>query len=259
MTPFEQTSPAPEPLHVEPSPPSQSWLDLALYLLVGFGSFLLISALVALQFQGLSLGAAFLLFLVNFACFGGTTVLLGVRRGKISWAQLGLRPLRWRWQWLLIGIGLAVLLLPGRAILGLLVQWAVEGNFDSLQARGDLMTGGMLEFSWLGFLSTLLGAGFLVPIAEELYFRGLLHTWFWGKTDRVWLRVLASSAIFALGHADSISVVAASSVIGIVNAIAYERTRSLFIPIVVHITTNSAAILLLYLSLALMELFPMLS
>jgi membrane protease YdiL (CAAX protease family) len=259
MTPSEQTPPAPEPLHVEPSPPPQSWLDLALYLLAGFGSFLLISALVALQFQELSLGAAFLLFLVNFACFGGTTVLLGVRRGKISWAQLGLRPFRWRWQWLLIGIGLAVLLLPGRAILGLLVQWAVEGNFDSLQARGDLMTGGMLEFSWLGFLSTLLGAGFLVPIAEELYFRGLLHTWFWGKTDRVWLRVLASSAIFALGHADSISVVAASSVIGIVNAIAYERTRSLFIPIVVHITTNSAAILLLYLSLALMELFPMLS
>lgn len=259
MTPFEQTVAVPEPPQAEPNPPSQSWLDLALYLLVGFGSFLLISALVALQFQELSLGAAFLLFLVNFACFGGTTVLLGVRRGKIRWAQLGLRPLRWRWQWLLMGIGLAVLLLPGRAILGLLVQWAVEGNFDSLQARSDLIMGGALEFSWIGFLSTLLGAGFLVPIAEELYFRGLLHTWFWGKTDRVWLRVLASSAIFALGHADSISVVAASSVIGIVNAIAYERTRSLFIPIVVHITTNSAAILLLYLALAAQNLLPGLS
>ena len=256
MTQFEQTSAVPEPPPGEPNPPPQSWLDLALYLLVGFGSFLLISTLVALQFQELSLGAAFLLFLVNFACFGGVTVLLGVRRGKISWAQLGLRPFRWRWQWLLIGVGLAVLLLPGRAVLGLLVQILVEGNLDSLQARSDLIMGGALEFSWIGFLSTLLGAGILVPIAEELYFRGLLHTWFWGKTDLVWLRVLASSAIFALGHADSISVVAASSVIGIVNAIAYERTRSLFIPIVVHITTNSAAILLLYLALAAQNLLP---
>ncbi len=256
MTQFEQTPAVPEPPQAEPSPPSQSWLDLALYLLAGFGSFVLVSTLIATQFQELSLGVSFLLFLANFICLGGTTYLLGVRRGKVSWAQLGLRPLRWRWQWLLIGVGLAVLLLPGRAVLGLLVQLLVEGNLDSLQARSDLIMGGALEFSWIGFLSTLLGVGILVPISEELYFRGLLHTWFWGKTDRVWLRVLASSAIFALAHADSISVVAASSVIGIVNAIAYERTRSLFIPIVVHMTTNSAAAILLYLSLALMELFP---
>lgn len=44
--------------------------------------------------------------------------------------------------------------------------------------------------------------------------------------------------------------------IGVVNALAYERTRSLFIPIVIHVTTNSAAVLLLYLVLALMEFFP---
>ncbi|MBK8905526.1 MAG: CPBP family intramembrane metalloprotease [Anaerolineaceae bacterium] len=257
MTQFEQPKAVPEQ-PVEVSPPPQSWLDLASYLLVGIGSFLLVSTLIATQFQELSLGASFLLFLANFFCLGGTTVLLGIRRGNVSWAQLGLRPFRWRWQWLLIGIGLAVLLLPGRAVLGLLVQILVEGNLDSLQARSDLILGGALEFSWLGFLSTFVGVGILVPISEELYFRGLLHTWFWGKTSRVWLRVLASSALFALAHADSLSVVAASSVIGVVNAIAYERTRSLFIPIVVHVTTNSAAAVLLYLSLALMELFPML-
>lgn len=256
MTESEQTPILSAAERSDNRPTPQSWLDLALYLLVGVGSFLLVSTLIASQFQELSLGASFLLFLANFICLGGTTYLLGIRRGKISWAQLGLRPLRWRWQWLLIGVGLAVLLLPGRALLGLLVQWAIEGNFDSLQARSDLIMGGALEFSWIGFFSTLVGVGILAPISEELYFRGLLHTWFWSKTDRVWLRVLASSALFALAHADSISVVAASSVIGVVNALAYERTRSLFIPIVIHITTNSAAVLLLYLSLAAMEFFP---
>ncbi len=242
----------------EAQPPSQSWLDLAFYLLVGFGSFILLSALISYFVTEMSLGTTFLLFLANFVCLAGTTYLLGVRRGRLSWQDLGLRPLRWNWQWLVIGAGVAVLLLPVRAVLGLVVQMMVEGNLDSLQARSDLILGGALEFSWVGFVSTLLGAGLLVPISEELYFRGLLHTWFWGKTGRVWLRALASGTIFALAHADSISVVAASFVIGLVNAIAYERTRSLFIPIVIHMTTNSVAVLLIYLSLALLEFFPML-
>ena len=240
----------------EDAPSRQGWLDLVLYLLVGFGSFFLISGLVGQLFPALSLGASFLLFLANFICLGGTTYLLGIRRGKISWRQLGLRPFRWQWQWLFIGVGLAILLLPGRALLGLLVQMLLEGNLDSLQARSDIITGGALEFSWLGFLSTFIGVGVLAPISEELYFRGLLHSWFWGKTARVWLRVLASATIFGLAHADSVSVVAASFVIGVVNAIAYERTRSLFIPIVIHLTTNSAAVLLLYLALALTEWLP---
>ena len=152
--------------------------------------------------------------------------------------------------------GLAIVLLPGRALLGLLVQQLIEGNMDSVQARSDLIVGGATEFSWLEFLATLLGAGILVPISEELYFRGLLHTWFWRKSNIVWLRVLASATIFGLAHADSIGVVFASAVIGVVNALAYERTRSLFIPIIVHITTNSIAVLLIYLLLALAALFP---
>ena len=238
------------------APAPQSWLDLILYLLIGFGSFTLVSWLIGQLFSELSPGTSFLLFLANFVCLAGTTYLLGIRRGKISWAGLGLRPLRWNWQWLLIGIGLAILLLPGRAVLGLLVQMLIDGNLDSLQARSDIIMGGALEFSWLGFISTFVGVGLLVPISEELYFRGLLHSWFWGKTERVWLRVLASGAIFALAHADSVSVVAASFVIGLVNAVAYERTQSLFIPIIIHLTTNSAAALLLYLALALMELVP---
>ena len=251
----ESESLSPE-IKSEDRPEAQSWLDLLLYLAVGFGTYFLLSALVQFLFPELSTGVSFLLFLANFVCLAGTTYLLGVRRGKLSWAGLGLRPLRWRWQWLFIGVGLAILLLPGRAVLGLLAQMLLQGNLDSLQARSDLILGGVLEFTWDGFLTTLLGAGILVPISEELYFRGLLHTWFWGKTERVWLRVLASGSIFALAHADSISVVVASFVIGLVNAVAYERTRSLFIPIVIHITTNSAAVLLLYLSLALLELVP---
>jgi membrane protease YdiL (CAAX protease family) len=105
-------------------------------------------------------------------------------------------------------------------------------------------------------LLTFIGVGILVPISEELYFRGLLHTWFWSKSRRVWLRVLLSTLVFGAAHYDTIGVVAASAIIGVVNAIAYERTRSLVLPIVVHMTTNGTAAILLYASLALMEALP---
>jgi membrane protease YdiL (CAAX protease family) len=113
-----------------------------------------------------------------------------------------------------------------------------------------------MTFTWTAFFLTLLGAGILVPISEELYFRGLIHSWFWQKTQHFWVRVLASSAIFGLAHYDSIGVVAASFVIGVINAILFEKTQSLFAPIIVHMTTNSIATILLFFTLAMMEMFP---
>jgi len=251
MTDIEQSIPQEQKAN---RPVAQSWLDLILYLLIGFGSYILLSGLLSFLFQELSLGASFLLFLANFVCLGGTTYLLGIRRGKMSWAWLGLRPFRWRWEWLLLGTGIAILLLPIRGLIGLLVQWIVAGNMESIQARSDLIMGS--GFSWSDFGLTLLGVGILVPIAEELYFRGLIHTWFWRAIPSRWLRVLASGTIFALGHADSVGVVAASFVIGIVSPIFYERTRSLAVPIIIHITTNSAATILLFMMLALSDVLP---
>lgn len=230
------------------------WRELLLYLAAGFGAFLLLSLLVGVALPDLPQTAVYLLYLVNVVSFAGTTYLLGIRRGKISWAQLGIRPFRWHWSWLLIGVGVALLLLPLRGLIGLAVQLLLAGDLASVEARGDLLMGG--GFSLGNFVITLLGVGILVPIAEELYFRGLIHSWFETAVSRFWLRVLASGMIFALGHADSIGVVAASLVIGLVNPIFYERTRSLTVPIIIHITTNSTATVLLFAGMWLMENFP---
>ena len=240
---------------VEQTGPTRSdWLELGLYLLVGFGSFLLFSFLLAQLIPDVTETAAFLIYLVNVICFTGTTYFVGIRRGKLTWEMLGIRPFRWRWEWLILGVGVAVILLPVRGLVGLAVQMLLAGNMDSIQARSDLIMGA--EFSLTAFATTLLGVGILVPIAEELYFRGLIHTWFWQKVPRLWVRVLASGFIFALGHADSIGVVASSFVIGIVSPIFYERTKSLAVPIIIHIATNSTATVLLFMALAIMEYFP---
>jgi membrane protease YdiL (CAAX protease family) len=104
-------------------------------------------------------------------------------------------------------------------------------------------------------LLNLIGAGLLVPIAEELYFRGLLYGWLKTRLG-FWLRVLISSAIFGLAHFDSIAVVASSFVLGMVNAVAYEKSKSLWLPIAIHMVTNSAAIILLYLAMVLVQFMP---
>jgi membrane protease YdiL (CAAX protease family) len=100
-------------------------------------------------------------------------------------------------------------------------------------------------------------AGLLAPLAEELYFRGLLHRWFWAHfSTQPWLRVLLSSGVFSLGHVDSAGAVASTFFLGILCALAYERTRSLWLPVAIHAVNNSLAVLLMYAVLALQPSLP---
>ena len=126
---------------------------------------------------------------------------------------------------------------------------------SGIQARADVITAGM-RFSWINFALTFLGAGLLAPISEELYFRGLLHGWFRSRRFVFWLRVLLSSILFGLAHFDSLAVVVSSFVLGLANALFYEWSKSIWVPIAMHVITNSVAVVLLYVALAVMEYFP---
>jgi len=228
------------------------WVDLAIYVLGGFGLFLVASLAVGMLVDRPTLGVTALALFLNVFFIGGGVWMWGVRPGKTSWREMGFWPMNWQWTWLPLALGVTVVFLPLRALLGVLVQLALEGNLDSLQGRTDVLTAGG-EFSLPGFLITLIGAGILVPIAEELYFRGLLHRWFQPRLA-FWPRVLISSILFGLAHFDSVGVVASSYVMGVVNAVAYEKSRSLWLPILIHICTNSIAVLLIYVMLWVQQL-----
>ncbi len=227
------------------------WRTLLLYLLGGFGLFAL-SGLLVTRLVGsttTTILASLAAYLLNFMCFAGAAYWLGVRRQGLTWADFGLRPFPLRS--LAVWLGAAVLVVPVRAVAALVAQVVLGGGLEQLDARMDLIVppGGPLG---LNLLLTVLGAGLLAPMAEELYFRGLIHRWFWARfTDNPWLRVLLSSAIFALGHYDSVGVVASSFFLGLLCALAYERTRSLWVSIAIHAINNSLAVLLVYAALAL--------
>ncbi|MFL7790792.1 MAG: lysostaphin resistance A-like protein [Anaerolineae bacterium] len=234
-----------------------TWLDMALYLVVGIGLFFLVSFGAGFIFAETSILASLTFYLLNFFILCGTVYALGVRRGKLTWEEMGFLPPRVQWQWLLVAVIASAILIPLRMVLGYIIMFLAEGGLESMQARADLISAGM-GFSWINFALTLLGAGVLAPISEELYFRGLLHGWFKSRHFALWPRVLLSSALFGLAHFDSLAVAASSFVLGVANALLYERSKSIWIPIAMHVLTNSVAVILMYAVLAVMEYFPML-
>ena len=245
--------PAPAPV-VAANPPlpeswqPESWWALAAYLGVGFGLFLLASAAASFVFHGqFTILTSSALYGINFLCFAGTAAVLGVRRRGLTWAQFGLRP--FNPYWLVAALALALAILPLRGLAAYAAEALRGTNFSDIQLRMDLIapSGGSLP---LNFAVTLIGAGLLAPVAEELYFRGLIYRWFRARFG-FWPALLISSVIFALGHADSVGVVASAFVLGLLLAAVFDRGRSLWLSIAIHVANNALAVILLYAVLAL--------
>ncbi len=236
----------------EPSAPQPAaWGELGLYLAVGIGGLVLTSVIAGYFIREFSITLSIVAYALNVLCLGGAAWLLGVVRHRWTWAEFGLRSAHWTW--LVIALIATLAVLPLRLIVAGLVQTAFGGLGPGMQMRMDLFA--PEGFSWLNFGVTLLGAGLLAPVAEEFYFRGLIHRWFMTRFS-FWPRVLLSSLIFALGHIDTAGVVAASFIMGIVLAALFERSRSLWVPIIIHVINNSLVVVLLYAALGLMRLFP---
>ncbi len=225
-------------------PRSSPW-DLFLYILFGFGIFLGLGLALRPVIDQRSISASILIYSINVVVFVGTVLVVGVLRKRLSLRTLGFLPPRWRWAFLGLAVAVTLVFLPIRLILALIVQLIVAGNLTSLanSARMQIITPS--GFTWVSFLVTLVMAGFLAPVAEELFFRGAIYTWFRQRTS-LWVAILASSGLFALGHADTLAVVVTSFILGAVNAWVFEKTRSLWASIAIHAFNNSLAVVLVY-------------
>ena len=238
-----------------PSTAPASWVDLLLYLIAGPGVFFG-AGFLANHLGGLkpSLLTTTISYTLNIVIFMGAVLVVGVWRKRLSMAEIGLYPVRWRWSWLLLAGIITAILIPIRGLIGLAVEILVYGNLEGLvegQRMQTLIPGG---FSWAAFLISIVMGGVLAPVAEELFFRGAIYTWFrarWG----VPVAVVVSSMLFAAAHFDTLVVVVTAFIMGLVNALIFERTRSIWASIAVHAINNSLAFTLVYLALGLSSLF----
>jgi membrane protease YdiL (CAAX protease family) len=88
-----------------------------------------------------------------------------------------------------------------------------------------------------------LSAGVLAPLAEEIYFRGIMQSFIRGQTGRPWAAVVLAAAFFAAVHLSQPQAVASLFALALAMGYNYERTGRLISPILIHVIFNTVAML----------------
>lgn len=165
--------------------------------------------------------------------------LFGIRRRGLNRDAVGLRPVSTSWM-VIAAVG-TLIAIPVVSLVTILVYFAIGQPLENPQLDFLLPEG----LSAIDALAMLFLAGFAAPFGEELLFRGILYSMFrerWG----IWIGVLISSFLFGLIHGN-LAVGLTGFLLGILTAIVFEYSNSLWTAILVHTLNNSIKIVLLYL------------
>jgi membrane protease YdiL (CAAX protease family) len=218
-------------------PERLDWKDLALafgVLVVMVG--LLIAVIVGVVQSGLvSLAAvesgAILPALVGYQTLAFTLAALAplLRHRRAGPGLLGLRRVSLRWLLTAAAIGL---LARGVVILALIT--VTQAGIEIGNPQGELIAASQGELP--AFVLLVLTGAVLTALAEELLFRGVLFGWLRTRLA-FWPAAVGSALVFGLFHGVNV-VLPVAFTIGVVCAVLYERTRSLWPSVVVHLTNN---------------------
>jgi hypothetical protein len=160
---------------------------------------------------------------------------LVVSRSPQGWAQMGLGSGSWR-----TGLRRGIIWSAGFGLLAAL-GWA------GLHAAGvdpvRFVQPGSVARQASPLLLFLVG-GLVGPVAEELYFRGMVY----GSLRRwgFWPALALSTLMFSLLHAGASGLPITQIVGGLVFAVAYEIEKTLLVPITIHVLGNLAIFSLPY-------------
>lgn len=176
---------------------------------------------------------------LQFAIMAGAVYLVAIKRSQRSWREFGFRP---------IGHGtLVAALLIGILLAGILEF--VERLFGI--TLGNQVTNLIAPNgpSIPGYIGVVLLIGIATPLAEELFFRGVLYNWMRSRWSLP-VALVFNGVLFGLIHLFyPPAYIVLVGGLGMVFAYAYERTGSLWTPIVLHATHNTAVITAIYLTI----------
>lgn len=117
-----------------------------------------------------------------------------------------------------------------------LLQWLSQSQPLIKELVDDYIAQSRAYTSDSGFFWLILGISVLAPISEELLFRGIVQ----GELRKAmpeWLAVIIQAVLFALFHMQPIQILYVIAPALLLGA-AYAWTRSLWVPIIMHITFN---------------------
>jgi uncharacterized protein len=147
----------------------------------------------------------------------------------------GVRTVPARWWFVAIGLGVLAFIVV--RVLGVAITAVIGDSGGDVQGSyRDAATGGPLAL-----VLQLLFLAVLTPIGEEAAFRGVLTNAL-GCYGPV-VAVLVSTVVFAFAHGVDFAMLPAL-VVGTINGILFERTRSIWPGVVVHAINNGATAML---------------
>jgi membrane protease YdiL (CAAX protease family) len=219
-------------------------MSIGIVVALGIGVAALVAVLMGIQGVnsiqqqplGVTLGTIALQGIVMLLAVG----MLGLARRRYSWADIGL--VKTSRGWVLAAVGLFIVL---RIVVTVMAFALAQIGITSMQPQAFAPEG----FSVGAAAGMIIFAGILVPIAEEVFFRGVLYRWLRDKWG-VGIGIIVSGIVFGLVHIEPATAIPAM-VLGWVLAWAFERSKSLWPSILIHILNNTFALGLLYALLAL--------
>ena len=188
----------------------------------------------------LNLGVLFGSIIVLNGAIAAAVGLVLIRARRMTWRDIGFARPSARW-------GLA------SVALGVTLVATIEGIERIFDFSAEQLTSGLIApdgFSWCGLLGGVLLIGILAPAGEELYFRGLIYRWLrdqWGPASATPLSALLFAGAHFYYPLPHMLLVA---LLGLVLAIAYERSGSLWVSIGIHAAQNTTVVILIYWALA---------
>lgn len=188
----------------------------------------------------LNLGVLFGSIIVLNSAIAAAVGLVLIRTRRMTWREIGFARSKVRW-------------IFASALLGCMLVATIEGIERVFDLSAGQMTAGLIApdgFSWFGLLGGVVLIGFLAPAGEELYFRGLIYRWLrdqWGVASAAPLSALLFAGAHFYYPLPHMLLVA---LLGLVLAIAYERSGSLWVPIGIHAAQNTTVVILIYWTLA---------
>jgi membrane protease YdiL (CAAX protease family) len=135
------------------------------------------------------------------------------------------------------GLGWGLLAWLGATLASAAAVWLLERIGIEAEPQVAARAIATLE-PWLVVLAVVI----LAPIAEEVFFRGVVFNAWLREGGRRWA-YLGSSALFALIHISAVALVPLF-VLGLALAWIYQRTGNLLAPIAMHATVNGISVAL---------------
>ncbi|AZV60384.1 CPBP family intramembrane glutamic endopeptidase [Peribacillus frigoritolerans] len=168
------------------------------------------------------------------------TLILGVyfialRPKKLSWSEVGIKKFAVK-DWKIIVI-FSVILMVGAVIIVVLTSF-IGNSWENSKTEAIQQ-----NVAFVTVLIAFISAAVISPIYEEIFYRGFLYRWLRTRIGFIGA-ILLSSTIFTIIHIPTYNVMPVNFFSGIIFALAYERTNSIWPSAIIHGLTNGIMVLL---------------